>query len=97
METITLKVRTKKQAELLLAKIKELENENFMITTKYKPIKEKATKKAKVAPAKQVVRYKKKPVEQGSTKGLKELKLALAGKGQLRDAREVIEGIKNGK
>lgn len=92
METITVKVQTQAQAEIVLAKIMELQTVEMMITTKYSPTK---AEKGKTAEAKPI--RKKKPVETGSKQGLKELKLALEGKLELRDAQEIINEIKNGK
>jgi general stress protein 26 len=89
METITIKVQTQAQAEMILAKIMELQTQEIRITTKYSP------KKAKTKAVKPI--RKKNPVETGSRQGLKELKLAFEGNLELRDAQEIINEIKHGK
>ncbi len=92
METITIKVQTQAHAEMILAKIIELQTQEIRITTKYNPKKAKKVKTAAVKPIR-----KKKPVETGSRQGLKELKLAFEGSLELRDAQEIINEIKHGK
>jgi hypothetical protein len=89
MEIITIKVQTQAQVEIILAKIKEVGNEEMTITTKHSAKKRAITKVAKEKSKGKIIR-KKKPAETGSIQGLKELKLILEG---TIDYKRDVEGL----
>ena len=89
METITLKVRTQAQAELLLTKIKELETQELMITAKYTPTKaKKKVERKEVAPQKKNKRLK--AIEEG----LKDVKAIEEGKTKPKTIQQFLKEVK---
>lgn len=88
METITIEVQTQAHAEMILAKIMELQTQEIRITTNYSP--KKAKTKAVKPKVKQVNTTK---AEKATIKGLKELKQVLNGTKKSIDAKEALKNL----